>query len=108
LDKLQAEGKVYDVLKPITDNLIMEVKRASVFFTKHSPSATIKRVILSGGTALMPGLLSYIANNLDMEVQIANPLKNMVISPKLEKQKASLVEHAATYSTAIGLAMKGL
>jgi type IV pilus assembly protein PilM len=108
MDKFQAEGKVYDVLKPITDNLIMEVKRASVFFTKHSPSATIKRVILSGGTALMPGLLSYIANNLDMEVQIANPLKNLIISPKLEKQKASLIEHAASYSTAIGLAMKGL
>lgn len=108
LDKFQAEGKVYDVLKPITDNLILEVKRASIFFTKHNPSASIKRVILSGGTALMPGLLTYIANNLDAEVQVANPLAGMVISPKLEKQKAVLIEHAASYSTAIGLALRGL
>jgi type IV pilus assembly protein PilM len=108
MDKFQAEGKVYEVLKPIVDNLILEVNRASVFFTKHSPSATIKRVILSGGTAVMPGLLSYIANNIDLEVQIANPLKNLIISPKLEKQKASLIEHGPSYSTAIGLALRGL
>jgi type IV pilus assembly protein PilM len=108
LDKFQAEGKVYEILKPITDSLIMEVKRASIFFTKHNSSASIKRVILSGGTAIMPGLLTYIANNLDVEVQVANPLKNLIISPKLEKQKASLIEYAPSYSTAIGLALRGI
>jgi len=108
MDKFQGEGKVHDVLKPVIDNLILEVKRASVFFTKHSPTANIKRVILSGGTAQMPGLLTYIANNIDLEVQISDPIKNLMISPKLEKQKPLLIEHAPSYSTAVGLAMKGL
>ena len=108
LDKFQAEGKVYEVLKPIADALILEVKRASIFFTKHNTSASIKRVIISGGTALMPGLITYIANNLDVEVQVANPLRNLIISPKLERQKASLVEIAPSYSTAVGLALRGL
>jgi type IV pilus assembly protein PilM len=108
LDKFQAEAKVYDVLKPITDNLILEIKRASIFFTKHNPSASIKRVILSGGTAMMPGLLTYIANNLDVEVQVANPLKTLIISPRLEKQKAFLTESAPSYSTAVGLALRGI
>lgn len=108
LDKFQADGKVYEVLKPIIDSLILEVKRASVFFTKHNPSANIKRVILSGGTAMMPGLISYVANNLDLEVQLANPLKNMMFSPKLEKQKNFLIEHSPGYATSIGLALKGL
>jgi len=108
LDKFQADGKVYDILKPIIDDLIMEVKRATVFFTKHNPSANIKRVIVSGGTALMPGLISYLANNLDLEVQLANPLKDLMFSPKLEKQKAFLIEHSPGYATAVGLALKGL
>ena len=107
-DKFQAEGKVFEVIKPSLDNLILEVKRASVFFTKHNPSANIKRIILSGGTALMPGLITYIANNIDNEVQVANPLAGLTISPKMEKQKNVLIENSASYSTAVGLALRGL
>ena len=106
MDKFQGEGKVYDVLKPIVENLILEIKRASVFFTKHNPSANIKRVILAGGAALMPGLLLYIANNLDIEVQMADPLKGLEISPKLEKQQNLIIEQAPRYATAIGLALR--
>lgn len=106
LDDFQGEGKVAQVVKPIIDNLILEVQRASVFFTNHNPSANIKRVILSGGTALMPNLVSYIANKIDLEVILANPLNNIEISPKLEKQKQQLIEEAPIYSSAIGLALR--
>jgi type IV pilus assembly protein PilM len=106
LDDFQGEGKVALVVKPIIDNLILEVQRAAVFFTNHNPSANIKRVILSGGTALMPNLLSYVANKLDLEVILANPLNNIEISPKLEKQKQQLIDDAPIYSSAIGLALR--
>jgi type IV pilus assembly protein PilM len=108
MDRYQGDGKVYEVLKPTIDNLVLEIKRASMFFTKHNPSASIKRVILTGGTALMPELITYIANNLDVEVQVADPLRNLTISPKLDKQKGALIEQGPRYSTAIGLAMRGL
>jgi len=108
LDDFQAEGKVAQVVKPIVDNLILEVQRAAVFFTNHNPSANIKRVILSGGTALMPNLLSYVANKLDLEVILANPLNNIEISPKIEKQKQVLIDDAPSYSSAIGLALRRL
>jgi len=108
LDDFQGEGKVSLVVKPIIDNLVLEVQRAAVFFTNHNPSANIKRVILSGGTALMPNLLSYVANKLDLEVILANPLNNIEISPKLEKQKQQLIEEAPLYSSAIGLALRRL
>ncbi len=106
MDRYQGEGKVYEVLEPIVDSLILEIKRASVFFTKHNPSDIIKRVIITGGTALMPGLLTYIAGNLDTEVQVANPLVSMQISPKLDKKKSELIEQGPRYSTAVGLAMR--
>jgi type IV pilus assembly protein PilM len=98
LDDFQGEGKV--------DNLILEVQRAAVFFTNHNPSASIKRVVLSGGTALMPNLLSYVANKLDLEVMLANPLNNIEISPKLEKQKQTIIDEAPLYSSVIGLALR--
>lgn len=106
LDPMQAEGKIYNVIRPIIDNLILEVKRATVFFTKHNSSATIKRLILTGGTALMPELLSYIAKNVDFEVQIANPLANLPLASKLESKRQELNNEGATYSTAIGLGLR--
>lgn len=106
LDDFQGEGKVAAAIKPVIDNLILEVQRAAVFFTNHNPSASIKRVVLSGGTALMPNLLSYVANKLDLEVMLANPLNNIEISPKLEKQKQIIIEEAPLYSSVIGLALR--
>lgn len=108
IDRYQGEGKVYEVLRPVIDSLILEVKRANVFFTKHNPSAIIRRVIITGGTALMPGLLTYVANNLDMEVQVANPLNNFQISSRIGKRKNELMEQIPRYTTAIGLAMREL
>jgi len=108
LDELQGEGKVAQAISPIMDNLIVEVRRAILFFTNHNPSANIKRVIMSGGTALMPNLLSYMANKLDLEVMLANPLNNIEISPRLEKRKQNLTEDIASYSSAIGLALRGV
>lgn len=106
MDQYQVEGKVYEVLKPLIDNVILEVSRASLFFTNHNPSATIKRVILSGGTALMPGLLLYFASNLEYEVELANPIKNLGLSTKIESQKNTLMQQGPIYSTAIGLALR--
>lgn len=108
LDEFQGEGKVSEVIRPIVDNLILEIQRAAVFFTNHNPSASIKRVVLSGGTALMPNILSYVANKLDLEVILANPLNDIEISPKLEKQKQTLIQESPSYSSAIGLALRGL
>lgn len=106
LDDFQGEGKVASAIKPVIDNLILEVQRAAVFFTNHNPSASIKRVVLSGGTALMPNLLSYVANKLDIEVMLANPLNNIEISPKLEKQKQTIIDEGPLYSSVIGLALR--
>ena len=108
LDEFQSEGKVANIISPIVDNLAVEIKRAILYFTNHNPSANIKKVVVSGGTALMPNLLSYIANKLDLEVVLANPLDGIEISPKLEKRKQELLDNAASYSSSIGLALRGV
>ncbi len=106
MDSNQVDGKIFNVLHPLFDNIVNEIKRSRIFFTTHNPNVTINRVILSGGTALMPGLLFYMANNLDLEVELANPWKNIVLSPKLDSQRDFLLGHGAIYSTPVGLALK--
>ena len=106
LDINQAEGKIFAVLKPLFDNLIQEVKRSKIFFTTHNPNINIDRVVFSGGTALMPGLFFYMANNLDLEVELANPWKNIQFSEKVASKKDSLIEEGPVFSASVGLALK--
>ena len=54
----------------------------------------------------MPGLLFYMANNLDLEVELANPWKNIQLSPKLAPQRDLLIEQGPLFSTCVGLALK--
>ncbi len=106
MDSTRADGKIFNVLKPVLDNIVMEIKRSKIFFTTHNPNVNINRVILCGGTALMPGILYYMATNLDLEVELANPWRNVSLSPKIESQKDTLLEHGPVYSTSVGLALK--
>lgn len=108
MDQFQMEGKLYNVIKPLVDNIILEVNRAALFFTNHHPSANIKKIVLTGGTALMPGLLLHIASNLDYEVELANPIKNLQLNPKIEDQRKYLIQNGPLFSTAIGLGLREL
>lgn len=108
LDSKQAEGKVYNAIKPIFDQILSEVKRSKVFYTTHNPNVIINRLIISGGSALMPGLLFYTANSLDLEVELANPWRNINFIKALEPQKEKLVKMGPNYVTAVGLALKEL
>jgi type IV pilus assembly protein PilM len=108
LDSSQASGKVFNALKPVFDNIISEVSRSRVFYTTHNPNVIINRVILSGGTALMPGLLFYMANNLDLEVELANPWRNIVFSEKLAAKKDQLAAQGPLFVIPVGLALKEL
>jgi type IV pilus assembly protein PilM len=106
LDKTQADGKVFEIIKPHIDSIVGEIQRAGIFFTKQQPNASIKRVILTGGTAQMPGLLLYLASSLDFEVEAANPFKEIKFSPKILQQDPKFTERGPIFSAALGLGLK--
>lgn len=99
----QLEGKVYEALKPVVDILANESKRVIQAFDSKYPHDKIKRVVLSGGGAKMPGLVIHFANNLGLEVQEADPwyfiVKDKSVIPKLSSE-------APLYSVAVGLALR--
>ncbi len=99
----QLEGKVFESLKPVTDIIVGESKRVIQAFEAKYPQNPIKRVVLSGGGAKLPGLVIYFANNLGLEVQEADPWFS------IEKDKAlisKLSQEASSYSVAVGLALR--
>ncbi|MBI2314645.1 type IV pilus assembly protein PilM [Candidatus Daviesbacteria bacterium] len=99
----QLEGKVFEALKPVMDIIAGEGKRVIQAFATKYPQSPIKRVVLSGGGAKMPGLVIYLANMLGLEVQEADPwfsiIKDKAMAPKL-------AQDASFYSVAAGLALR--
>lgn len=106
LDSTQVDGKVFNALKPVFDNILEEIKRTYFFYTSHNSDVTIRRVVVCGGTALMPGLLYYLTTNLNLEVELGNPWQKVLFPSKLEKEKQGLLDKGPSFVTAVGLALK--
>ncbi len=106
IDPKQVDGKVYNAIKPVFDIILNEVKRAYFFYTTHNNDVNIRRVVVCGGTALMPGLLVYLSTNLNLEVELANPWQKVSFPVKINKEKQSLFDKGPFFATCIGLALK--
>lgn len=99
----QLEGKVFEALKPIVDIIAGESKRVIQAFQAKYPQDLIKRVVISGGGAKMPGLVAYLASSLGLEVQEADP---WFFISKEKNLIAKLAADAPLYSVAAGLALR--
>lgn len=104
LDETKLEGKVMHAIKPIFDVIVEEIKRSLAFYNTHKKEEKVKRVILSGGTASLPGIIVYLASTLDVEVQLGNPWRFVDKPPKFTDKE--LEEVGPSFATAVGLALK--
>jgi type IV pilus assembly protein PilM len=99
----QMEGKVMAAIKPSFELIVTEIKKAIAFYQTKNPNDQVKRLVLAGGTAKLPGLLIFLANALGIEAQVGDPWFNIKKDPSIENQ---LAEDAPIYATAVGLALK--
>lgn len=101
-DKL--EGQIPKAVKPVVDTLITEVKRSLEFY-RSQPHAKgeIQQMIVCGGTARMPELLSRMAGELGLETKLGDPWANINYPSNVKDQLAEL---APSFSVTVGLAMR--
>jgi len=102
LDEEKLEGKVREAIKTIFDVVVEEIKKTIIFY-QEKQGVRLRNAIICGGVAKLPGVVSYLAESLGLEVQVGDPFTEIILD---EKQKAELGDDAPIYTTAIGLAMK--
>lgn len=105
LDNSQLEGKLTAAIKPVFDVVVNEIRRAIAYYIGKNPNDPIKRIVISGGAAKLPGLVVYLADELGIEVQMANPWEGVELPEGLS---GKLIDAGPTYAVAVGLAMKAL
>jgi type IV pilus assembly protein PilM len=82
-----------------------EIRRSFDFFRSSSHSDTIHRVVLSGGSARLPGLVEYLSENLEIPFEVANPLRKLRADPK-KIDPAYLEMIAPQLAVSVGLALR--
>ena len=96
--------KVNKILLPTIDSIIIESKRILQDFTRME-NKRVDKIILSGGTVVLPGFLEHFKSVVKEEVEIIDPFLNILHSPLLEKL---LKEIGPAYAIAVGAALRGL
>lgn len=76
LDPQQFEGKVSAALTGPVNLLVAEMRKTIQFNLSQNPDQPVKRMVLTGGTALLPGLVQHITRELGIEVLVAAPFAN--------------------------------
>ena len=103
LDPNQLEGKVKNALDPIFRVIIDEIKKAIHFYQTEEAGQTPTSVIITGGASVMPNIVPYLTENLNIETIVGNPFAKISIDSETEKK---LMPYASIYGTAVGLAMR--
>jgi len=103
LDEMQREN-VGQSYHGILDSMITEVRRSIDFYHAQSDSQQVKEILLCGRGSKLYGFGQYIAQNMGVEVHLADPWQRIRIQSGLSGKQ--LKEMAPAFSVAIGLAMR--
>lgn len=97
--------KIGQAIKPILSSILSEIKKVVIFYSqKYKEEVPIQQILLSGGTARLPGIDIFFVENTGIETVIANPWKILVSDSSLPPDARS---NASDYAIAIGLAIRG-
>jgi len=102
LEQDKLEGKIVAAVKPIMDTIVGEIKRALAFYAEKHKDERIETILLSGGTAKLPGMVVYIAQNVGLEAQLANPWVGVTRDPRFR----ILDGEGPTFTVSVGLALR--
>lgn len=90
------------LLLPLVDSILMEGRRMIEEYARKKKEE-VRKVILSGGSARMRGLLQYAVKSLQKESVIGFPFHDIIYPESLEP---SLLELAPSFDVAVGLALR--
>jgi len=96
------ESKIKAALEPLIKEIIEAIQKAIQSYQKKTGFA-INKVILAGGSSLMPGLREHLAYLLSIKVEAGDPLDGLQVDRDLFKTQPPIL-----FSTVIGLARRGL
>ncbi len=96
--------EVEGIIQSVNDNVATEIQRSLDFYAATSTEDRIRRILLSGGSARVPGLTRTIQDKTGIDVEVINAFRKINISDQFDI--AFLNEVAPMAAVAVGLALR--
>ena len=97
--------KVGKSTEPILASILLEIRKTLAWYSqRYKDDSIIQQILLSGGTARLPGIDLFFAENLGIETVVANPWKILGDKPL----PAEILNNTSDFTIALGLAMRDL
>jgi type IV pilus assembly protein PilM len=93
-----------EVLRPFLENVALEIQRAMQFFFTSTPYTSVEHILLTGGSAVIPGLEDVVSQRTQVNTLVANPFASMAVNPRIQLKR--LVADAPSLMVACGLALR--
>ncbi|VEB36361.1 Tfp pilus assembly protein, ATPase PilM [Legionella cherrii] len=95
-----------EVLEPFKEDILLQIKRTLQFFYSTSQDGDVDHILLAGGLAKLPGLVSLVQERLGMSTTIANPFSYM--TPGKMMNLDAVNNDAPSLMVACGLALRNI
>lgn len=105
------ENKCWRVVQPLLDELVREIRRSINYYQSQFPEGStetmVSELVLSGGSARMKGIDSYISSKLGISARAANIFSGSAINTS-RVPSSFISEHESVLAVGTGLALKDL
>jgi type IV pilus assembly protein PilM len=104
--KTDDASRLLNAARPALNRLIGEIRRSIDYYEKQLYEKNVGRLVLSGGTAMFPGLDQSLADATGVPVEIVDPVRSVTVSEGSADVR-DLIENRAQFNVAVGLAARG-
>lgn len=107
-DVAQASA-VKPMLEGVSETIALEIQKTFDFYrsTATVPSATVQKILISGGGSKLQGLREFLADQFQIPVEPLNPFQRIEVDAK-RTDPDYLREFGSEMAVAVGLALRGV
>jgi len=98
-----ASDAIVPALEAVSRDLSLELRRTFDYFGSTSDSDRIGRIVMSGGTARLPGVTEYLSTAWKIPVEVARPLERIDIDSALLEEASAA---GPALAVGVGLALR--
>lgn len=104
LNKDAFEGKIGKSLFPILESILGDIKKTLLLYKEKNPTQAITQILLSGGSAQLPGIDIYFTNQLNIQVVLGNSFQIYDI----KNVPTQVISDSLSFNVVAGLALKDI
>ena len=105
VDENHLRDQIFEAIAPVLGELASEIRRSLDYYRSRGAQVSIDRVLLTGGSAVLPNLAAFLQNELQVPVAVASPFDGLSVTSK-HFDSSYLPAIGPAFTVAVGLAAR--